>query len=733
MTIYTGAFSTRPFNLVLTVTTQSQDRGTNTSVLACTLQMVKTGAYDSFATGASYSATIDGDTVSGSFDFDFRLYGTLTLATWTKTVTHDADGNKSAVVSASATGSVVGSASLSGTFTPAQIFQSPAAPTSVVATRVSDVQATLAWTTNATVAAPYASQYVLRSTNGGAYANIGTASGSATTYTDNDIVAGNKYTYQIRANNTIGSATSSASAAIYTTPSAPSAASATKNTSNDIVVTWVVGCAYAEYSTEVWESQDGGAYALLTTVGTGVVTYTHTSPSALVTHAYKVRHKTSSGTALYSAYSSPSATISLVSTPNAPSDLAPNGTPQDASAGVVFTWTHNPTDSSPQSKFQIEHRLAGAGSWTTVTAVTSPISSWTLPAATYANGTTVEWHVRTYGESVTPSAYSATASFAASTPPTATISSPVDAGTFTSSLPVASWAYYDAEGSAQAEWQAELLDADDVLIQARSAATAAVTTSFTTALEDATVYTIRVRVRDGAGSWSAWDSVTFTTDFLPPANVTITPVFDEVHGWMTLTLVADAYAPGTTEPVVAVDVDRRRDGGAWVRVASGLSGDTVTVDKAPVTAGLNEYRAIVYSALPSSAVMATVAATVTASPWAYLSTGTGFGDVSRLYGNMSFGTGDELAKVLHRFAGRTKPVEFAGTAESSTVAVSGLLDSTSSTLDDFRARALARTICLWRDQTGRVRFGSLSGVSSAQDGPQTVDVSFTVTTVDYEG
>jgi len=619
------------------------------------------------------------------------------------------------------------------TTVPARAYDAPAAPTGVTGTRVSDTQHTLAWTTNATTAAPYAGQYVLRSANGGAYATIATVSGSATSYTDTTTSAGNKYTYKVAATNATATTLSVASAAVYTTPGAPTGAAATKNTSNNIVVTWANAPPFTEYSTEVWESQDGGAYALLATVGTGVATYPHTSPSTSVTHAYKVLHRTSSGTPLYSAFSSPTATISLVSPPSAPSNLAPSGTPQDASAGITFTWTHNPTDSSPQSAFQIEHRLAGAGSWTTVTAVTSTLSSWTLPGGTYANGVDVEWHVRTYGESVTPSAYSATALFAASSAPTATISSPVDAGTVVTSLPILTWAYYDAEGTAQSQWEAELLDASGVSIQVRTASTTATTVSFTTALEDATTYTMRVKVRDGAGSWSAWDSVTFVTDFLPPANVTITPVFDEVHGWMTLTLEADGYSPGVTEPIVAVDVERRRDGGEWVSVALGLSGSAVVTDKAPVTAGLNEYRAIVYSALPSTAIMATVAATVTASRWAYLSTGTGFGDVARLYGNLQINPTDGISRALHQFAGRPLPVEFAGIAQASSVAVSGLLDSDSSTLADFKARALARTICLLRDPTGRVLFGSLSPIAGAQDWTELATVSFTVTAVDYEG
>jgi len=117
---------------------------------------------------------------------------------------------------------------------------------------------------------------------------------------------------------------------------------------------------------------------------------------------------------------------------------------------------------------------------------------------------------------------------------------------------------------------------------------AATSTIFSTALENSTSYIAKVRVRDASGSWSAWDEVSFSTAFLPPANVTVTPTFDQDHGWVVLTGVADGYVPGVTMTVSNVTVQRRRNGGDWVEVASGLNGNFVVVDTAPTTHGLNE-------------------------------------------------------------------------------------------------------------------------------------------------
>ena len=140
-----------------------------------------------------------------------------------------------------------------------------------------------------------------------------------------------------------------------------------------------------------------------------------------------------------------------------------------------------------------------------------------------------------------------------------------------------------------------------------------------------------------------------------------------------------------------------------------------------------------FSGVPSSATMSTVSLTTTEGKWAYLSTGAGFADVVRLYGNLQINPTDGLARELHQFAGRALPVEFSGLAQGSSVSVSGLLDSESSTLDDFKASALTPTICLWRDPTGRLMFGSLSPIQGAQDWTELATVSFTVTAVDHEG
>jgi len=89
----------------------------------------------------------------------------------------------------------------------------PTAPNNISASRVNDGRATVGWSRNATSAAPYSSQRVLRreytGTQWSNFTNVsGTLSGSATSFADTSIAPNGQYQYQVQAINASGSATS---------------------------------------------------------------------------------------------------------------------------------------------------------------------------------------------------------------------------------------------------------------------------------------------------------------------------------------------------------------------------------------------------------------------------------------------------------------------------------------------------------------------------------------------
>jgi hypothetical protein len=147
-----------------------------------------------------------------------------------------------------------------------------------------------------------------------------------------------------------------------------------------------------------------------------VSTYDDSGLDPDISYCYRVVAKPTGSTSVPSAYSGwTSSSLGAGTPPDAPTGLSPaGGTMVDPKVVQALTWTHNPTDGTAQTQFEVRHRQFGSGSWTSVTPVTSATSSWTLPANTYANDKTVEWQVRTWGHNATESPWSASATITTS-------------------------------------------------------------------------------------------------------------------------------------------------------------------------------------------------------------------------------------------------------------------------------------------------------------------------------
>lgn len=615
-------------------------------------------------------------------------------------------------------------------------YNVPTAPSGVTASRVSDTQITVAWTRNATSSGPYTTQNVQRQTDGGSWTTIASGiSGTATSNSDTSASANHKYTYRVTATNASGTSGAGTSSAVYTTPGAPTGAAAAKDSSNNIVITWTKTVNYSEHTVEVEESQNGGAYALLGSAPSNATSYTHTAPSLSVTHRYRVRTKTSSGTALYSGYST-TGTVQLAAPPAAPTNLSPTSVAFDAATSKTFTWVHNPTDTAPQSAYELQYRVVGAGSWTTTGKVTSPASSAVFPEGTFANGNNYEWQVRTWATHADASPYSATATFVTSAPPVVTIDLPLEGSTLVTSTATVEWTFFDPEGTAQSGWTARLVH-DGVVIETKSGTDAATTTTFATPILDTLTYTIEVQARDGSGTLSLWSAVTFDVNYLPPANITMTAVYDEATGTVLLSLLADDPEDGVTVEAVSATIERRIDNGPWVVIARDVAASGSVLDTQPGIHNTNEYRVTAHSAIPSSAVMdPTVTVVTTERNRGFISTGDNFEYVLVMECEIGVGASNARDKTLHHFAGRPYPLEFSGTARTAVVSVSGTVTGGSSPVEEWEALSYTTQIVLWRDPSGRHVYGSLGPVDTALVSmafPDVWTVGFEVTEVDYAG
>jgi hypothetical protein len=622
---------------------------------------------------------------------------------------------------------------ITGVSVPARPWANAAAPTAATASRVSDTQASVAWTNHDSAPAAYGNIKLYRRDDAGGWALRATLAAGANSYSDTGIVANHKYGF---APNVLGANGVEIAGPytndIWTTPGAPSGLTATKLGNGNIRLDWANNVNYSEYTTRIEESQNGGAFSELTSVTGGTATYEHVAPSTSVTHTYRVRSRSNTGS-LNSAYSASSNTIVLLATANPPTALVPSGAARDATAAIVFTWQHNPADGTPQSKYTLQYKI-DAGSYVTVGPTTSSVSSYTLPAATLTNGHTITWHVATAGQNGTVGAYSADSSFVTSAKPTVNISAP--AATINTSTATVVWTYFQEQSSAQATWAASLYDASMSLLEQISGTTQSQGT-FTTSLQDATSYTVTVTATSAAGLASATDSQAFTVTYLPPAAVTITAVYDESSGSMVLTLVGDDPTGGVTVAISTVTVQRSINGGTWVTIVSELvllDGDPLTavvLDTAPTINGTNAYRAIVYSALPSSATSVQEIAVTAEGLWSFLSAGPGFEQIVRMQAAPSFNAEVSRARALKRFAGRPKPVQLEGEQQNLAVSVSGQLRGTSSTVEEYEAIAVVPGIVLWREPSGRRIFATLHRVATGRDNHRWADVAFDLTEIDY--
>ena len=702
----------------------------------CRLTVVKTSGSGYWTTTPQgFQSRIGDQYNNGTWTYDFRNYGSKIVVEWSRTF----GGPGNVTVGANATMDGFGTAG-PGDITVNIPPNAPAAPSLTSVVRNSDTSQTINWTDNASGSAPYKSVQVQRQMYNGSWSSFGgivtdttkrTSSGSRS-YNDTSTVANRIYCYRIKAANGAGESYSGNSVWIFTTPAAPTGVTATKQASGDIIISWVKGTPHSEIVSNVDYSTNGGASwtSLATGIASGTTSVTHTSPPAVASLIYRVRHTIETaasgalGEGLTSAYGQSNA-VQLTAPPNPPSSLAPNGVTFNAATARTFTWAHNSVDSSAQTAYELRYRI-GAGAWTTTGQVASSAQQRVIAASTFTNGNSYEWQVRTWGAHVNPSDWSPTATFANSAPPSATITAP--STTLAQALVTVTWTYSDPESTAQSAWEAVLLK-EGTTLESRSGSGAATSAAFTTRLVDATEYQVQVRVRDGSALWSAWDQKTFTTSFPSPAIPLISVAWDINMGIAGITV----NNPDVGIAVINNKVMRSTDeGSTWVEVASTPPNGTGFDKTVPLNASVM-YKVIAWTDLPSSASSMSTLITTTAS-YGYWSAGSdleySFGMRANYQKPPQYGVEKSLAqKTLHYFAGRTKPVEYSGTATT----VAGSVEFATRDLDEWAQVDRMSTISgphLLRFTNGMVVKCSIEPVSITKINKLWHQISFSFQEVD---
>lgn len=595
----------------------------------------------------------------------------------------------------------------------------PATPGAITATRSNDSTATLSWTNSPTANAPYNSLTLQRWDNvGNAWATIANLGGGATSTTDSALVAGRKYQWRIVANNGVGSSGWAYSGNVFTTPSAPSNVVGSYVGGTTIRATWTNNSSYSEYGVRVQAYKDGVADGAVVSLNTGTTSYDKTGVVGTSTYYFKVWAVSDVGALASTQVQSNN--ITPAAAPNAPTNLAASPGPVlDKTRTHSISWLHNAsTDGSAQTKYQIQHRLVGSGTWTVGSIITSTASTAANPFSSYSNGQNVEWQVRTYGIHANPSPFSATSTVQLSTVPTVTITGP--ATTINTSRITAAWSYFDAESTAQSEWKVDLLDATTGnLLESKSGTGTTSSLLLDYEAADKASYRLEVTVRDASGLWSDKGVKTFSTAFTPPSEVLLSAAMDAPSGSAILTMAALPNDGGvTTFPPTSVTIERQ----FWDEETETYSDWEVLAYKVPHTLTLidttapahddGQYRITAHSDAPSSYRRP---ATYTKPPpidnrWLYVSGGPKFEVVCKMWANIEISQSASRTKALHYFAGRKNPVIFSGESAERTYTIAGILEDEASPPQQWMRLARQEGPVLLR-APGRRMYGSLSEVT----------------------
>lgn len=609
---------------------------------------------------------------------------------------------------------------------PARAHELPYAPPAATLTKNTDRSHTISWTTNYTSGTgprPWRGVYVERWDNvTNAWYRITSLNWDITSYTDTSTVPDRQYTYRVQSYNGTGTSSYTTTTSSWTTPTAHTSLSWAKDGA-DVVLSWAKASTL-NVTTEVEESAGGGAWTPRATVPAGTTSWRHANPSTALTHTYRIRPVINGVPGAWTT----STVVQLQAPPNAPTQLAPAGGAVNTSSGVQLTWRHNPVDGANQTAYQIRHRRQG-GAWTTGPQTIASLPLANLSASTYSNGgVPVEWEVRTWAAHADPSPWSATAAFQPSAPPQVTIQTPTDPHP-TSSLDIA-WTYHDPEATTQAGYRVEVL-AGGQIIWSRAASGPATTITPPVTLANETTYQVRVAVQDGHGMWSSTATRTFTTAFLQPPTPLLVVAFDDPTGAATITITnpADPAAAQATHNTLLRSLDA---GTTWHTLDELVPLNTTITDPTPHAHGTTLYAAIAWSALPSSAPSA-AHQLVTSSCWLYLN---GPGTVARMKANPTIDLTAGRAKVLHRFAGRTAPLEYLGDGRTRHYKIDGEVDGYGRhpELGDWQAWETISdqpAPLTWRDTLGRHLPVSISDVTITHDAKhKRATISATLTVVD---
>jgi hypothetical protein len=245
--------------------------------------------------------------------------------------------------------------------------------------------------------------------------------------------------------------------------------------------------------------------------------------------------------------------------PTAPTNLLPTGV-FDRALVQRLSWKHNDPQNDTQSKFDLQWRSQGAGTWNTITQ--SVVSQyWDAPTNTFPKGT-IEWQVRTYDQAGLSGPYSPTSTFiSGDRPALPTIVSPSSVSV---ANPIVQWSSVDQVG-----YSLNVKDSNSVSVFSVDRISTNKAETISSNLANQNDYTIEFKTKNVDGLYSDLVTKSISVSYTPPAM----PVIETVKGNSYIQLnIVDPVPQGTQPSVLYHEIYKEIDG-SFVLIAENVQND----------------------------------------------------------------------------------------------------------------------------------------------------------------
>lgn len=621
---------------------------------------------------------------------------------------------------------------------PGRAVTTPAAPTNVYIDGDASNTTTkiVRWTNNPATGAPYTNIFVGTSPNLVGYPRM--LSGTSTSLTDTSLPADAKIRYKVWATN--GASKSNATLSTTwtaTPPKSPSNLNVSRVSATENIIGWTPSSTtYTE--DRIWVETDGGVRTHIGTVPAVAAgtpsTFIHSSAAITSYYRYWVQPVTVIGGLEWSGPYNFAGLIPVATPPAAPELIAPIDA-LNLSEDQIFVWRHRPRDGAIQSRYEFQWKEVSSSTWnsTSPAVVYSNSQAYTVSGTPFVGGEEYDWRVRTWGYHADPSDWS-NASFAAKIPPSVlniTVSphDDLDPTIAVGASPVFSWEFYDPDGDLYSSTvQAKLYEETGVDIWS-GVSTVSLTNqdnvTFPYTLKNGENYLVIIEATNSFGL-TGQGSFEFSVDYGAPTTASVVVSFDDEQGAVVLEITNPMVDPLPVKNIIS----RVYSDGTETVLNANVGVNTTFVDTdAPL--GVNTtYKITTISALGTASSITVDSYQTNPNFISWISAGP-------LY--MSFCADPNVSityereKVLHTFAGRTKPIEFIGTMRSRKISVKGgfNIDSPSSNPTRLEAIINSGETVLYRDCFGNVFHCSIDRLSYSQSYVKIGEFTLDMTEVDY--